>query len=96
MLVKWRTKNRLTLKQAADRLGLSYASQVHYIENGINFPKPETIIQIEAATGGVVTVADHLRAWRAAHPVQTHKFRAVGRSAAKEHRPPAKTTTPRR
>lgn len=89
MLKKWRLKKGLNLPQAAAFLGLKSASQVFYIERGTTFPMPETIAQIEGATRGEVTAADHWAAWRRAHPGKHLQFRAAGRSAAKAYRPPA-------
>jgi transcriptional regulator with XRE-family HTH domain len=96
MLKKWRRRNKLTLVQAAKVIGLKAQSGLFYIEHGITFPMPEAIAKIEGATGGEITVVDHWRAWCAAHPQQLSEFRAAGRSAAKEHRSPAKPKSKRR
>lgn len=86
MLKKWRIQKNLNGPQAAAFLGLTSPSQLFYIERGLTFPTPETIAKIEAATEGAITVADHWRAWRIAHPKEFKQFHAAGRAAAKAYR----------
>lgn len=91
MLKKWRLSRGFTYAQAAAFFGLKSPSQLFAVENGDSFPQPETIAQIEGATNGVITAADHMRAWQKKHPLGYSQFRAAGRSAAKAYyRPPAK------
>jgi len=54
-------------------------------ERGRTYPKPETIAQIEGATGGLVTAADHYAAWRSSHLQTFKRMAALGRHASKSH-----------
>jgi len=83
LILAWRMKYKLTVEQAAKALGLKSAGMLSTIERGISFPRPETIIQIDAATRGAVTAADHVTAWDRRHRSWAQKSRTAGRTAAR-------------
>jgi transcriptional regulator with XRE-family HTH domain len=64
-LQQWRESKGLNQAEAAKRLDLSQAT-VSRIENGEQFPPPETIEALSKKTGGAITAADLFAAWQAA------------------------------
>lgn len=90
MLRRWRKKRGLTLREGAEFLGLKSAGALCNIEQGKTFPAIETIVLIEAATGGEVAAEHHVRAWQAANASQFSQLRTAGRAAAKSFSKPAK------
>jgi transcriptional regulator with XRE-family HTH domain len=65
-LADYRDRNKVTLQALADRCGVT-ASTVAKWERGASFPRPEQIDAVERATGGEVTAADLLAAYRVAN-----------------------------
>ncbi len=81
MIRAWRMSKKFSLKEAARYLGLKSVGALSEIERGITFPEPKTAVQIEAATLGQVTCADHAAAWRRSHRQEWNLARAAGRKA---------------
>lgn len=90
LLLAWRQSKNLTVAQAAAYTGVAVGA-FSALERGLALPEVRTLFQIEGATAGAVTAADHAAAWRNAHGQLFHQFREAGRSSAKAFRPPAKT-----
>jgi transcriptional regulator with XRE-family HTH domain len=61
-LQQWRTAQGLDTTEAAARLGISQAS-VSRIENGEQFPSPETMSKLFLSSGGEIKAADLHDAW---------------------------------
>ena len=92
-LREWRAAKGLTLKDAANLLGVS-VSGLSDLERGQYWPQVELIVKIEGVTQGDVDVADHFAAWRAAHPQEFSAFREAGRRLLKAFVWPAKAKGP--
>lgn len=90
LLLQWRKARDLTVSDCAAALGISqgYLSQ---IERGKQFPRPEIIGLVEAATHAQVTVVDHWSAWCAENKETFTSCRARGHAAAKAYGPVAIT-----
>lgn len=73
----------LNLAEGAAYLGLKSKGILSDIERGNVYPSPESVARIQGATRGTITAADHMVAWRRAHPTKFAEFLAAGRSAAK-------------
>lgn len=86
LLRRWRKAQGMSLTEGARFFGLKSFSALSAIERGVVFASPESIVQIEGATQGEVTAADHMAAWRKANPQRFSNLRAAGRSAAKSYR----------
>lgn len=64
-LKEWRKEAKLKMAEAADKLGISQPT-ISRIENGEQFPGPETIELLVTNTGGAVTADDLHAAWKQA------------------------------
>lgn len=66
-LRQWRRENSTSGTAFGDQIGTSKFAVYDY-ETGRRFPRPSILAKIEEATGGAVTAAEMLAAYRAAHP----------------------------
>lgn len=62
-LTQWRKKNKLTMGEAAARLGVTQPT-VSRIENGAQLPSSATIAKLHKNSDGLITAVDLFKAWQ--------------------------------
>lgn len=75
-LKEWRTQHaKLTMAQAVEQLGISQPT-ISRIENGEQFPSPETIELLAIKTEGLITADDLHGAWKQARETSSEAEQA--------------------
>lgn len=84
-LIRWRSKNKVSIAQLARLLGLldNAAGHLSRVERGQVWIGPELALKIYYLTlrkgPEAVTIADHLEAWRKSHAALGAELRRFGR-----------------
>lgn len=63
-LTQWRSKHKLNITQAAERLGIPQPT-VSRIERGVHLPSGKTIAKLTEKSDGAITAIDLHKAWLA-------------------------------